>query len=205
MDVAAFAVVRATPLDVKAEADLHFLEGINQLIGHGWPYTAPGVEYPGWRFYAAAVFGEKNPWWIAMPDLSRYLQRISHLMRQGQPANDVALYLPTSDAWASFSAGRVHMIETLKEHIGSDVISRILRPGTTSTSSMTKRCAISGASKRMRWCWAQTSTKPSCCPTSNAFHWRRYGKLEEFARNGGRVDCDAPPAFYRAGIQSDRG
>ena len=30
---------RATPLDVKAEADLHFLQGINQLIGHGWPYT----------------------------------------------------------------------------------------------------------------------------------------------------------------------
>ncbi|MDQ2920050.1 MAG: glycoside hydrolase, partial [Acidobacteriota bacterium] len=30
-------VFRATPLDMKAEADLHFLIGINQLIGHGWP------------------------------------------------------------------------------------------------------------------------------------------------------------------------
>ena len=33
-------VFRATPLDMKAEADLHFLQGINQLIGHGWPYSA---------------------------------------------------------------------------------------------------------------------------------------------------------------------
>src|SRR4029077_9232295 len=74
---------RATSLDMKAEADRHFLEGINQLIGHGWPYTAPGVEYPGWRFYAAAVFDEKNPWWIAMPDVTRYLQRVSFMMRQG--------------------------------------------------------------------------------------------------------------------------
>ena len=32
---------RATPLDMKAEADLHFLQGINQLIGHGWPSTPP--------------------------------------------------------------------------------------------------------------------------------------------------------------------
>ena len=32
-------VFSATPLDMKAEADLHFLEGINQLIGHGWPYS----------------------------------------------------------------------------------------------------------------------------------------------------------------------
>ncbi|MGA8672151.1 MAG: glycosyl hydrolase, partial [Terracidiphilus sp.] len=30
---------RATPLDMKAEADLHFLQGINQLVGHGWPYS----------------------------------------------------------------------------------------------------------------------------------------------------------------------
>ena len=32
---------RATPLDMKAEADRHFLQGINQLIGHGWPYSPP--------------------------------------------------------------------------------------------------------------------------------------------------------------------
>ncbi|HWC17588.1 MAG TPA: glycosyl hydrolase, partial [Terriglobales bacterium] len=68
-------VFRATPLDMKAEADRHFLEGINQLIGHGWPYTPGNVDYPGWRFYAAAVFDEKNPWWIVMPEITAYLQR----------------------------------------------------------------------------------------------------------------------------------
>lgn len=37
---------RATPVDLKGEAHEHFLLGINQLIGHGWPYSprdAPGV------------------------------------------------------------------------------------------------------------------------------------------------------------------
>jgi hypothetical protein len=38
---------RATPLDMKAEADLHFLQGINQLIGHGWPYSRPRPATPG--------------------------------------------------------------------------------------------------------------------------------------------------------------
>ena len=33
-----------------------------------------------------------------MPDITAYLQRVSFLLRQGQPANDVALYLPTDDA-----------------------------------------------------------------------------------------------------------
>ena len=59
---------------MKAEADRHFLMGINQLIGHGWPYTSEGVEYPGWRFYASAVFDEKNPWWNVMPDVTKYIQ-----------------------------------------------------------------------------------------------------------------------------------
>jgi hypothetical protein len=122
-------VFRATPLDMKAEADLHFLQGVNQLIGHGWPYTPEGVAYPGWRFYAAGVFNDKNPWWIVMPDLARYLQRVSFMLRQGQPANDVALYLPTDDAWARITGGRAHLLDGLRERLGPDVIAGVLDAG----------------------------------------------------------------------------
>ncbi|MCW5978562.1 MAG: hypothetical protein KIT09_10820 [Bryobacteraceae bacterium] len=120
---------RATPLDLKAEADRHFLQGINELNGHGWPYSPPGAEYPGWRFYAAAALNENNPWWIVMPDVARYLQRLSFLLRQGRPANDVALYLPNGDAWASFRLGKVHMIEALRERVGDRVIAAVLEAG----------------------------------------------------------------------------
>jgi hypothetical protein len=122
-------VFRATPLDLKAEADRHFLQGINQLIGHGWPYTAPGVEYPGWRFYAAGVYNEKNPWWPVMPDVSLYLQRLSYLLRQGQPVSDVALYMPNDDAWSHFSTGNIHMIEMLREMVGPQIIPKVLESG----------------------------------------------------------------------------
>jgi hypothetical protein len=122
-------VFRATPLDLKAEANLHFLQGVNQLIGHGWPYSAENAEYPGWRFYAAGVFNEKNPWWIVMPDLARYLQRTSYLLRQGQPANDVALYLPVSDAYAGFSPGRANLIDSLRDRVGPDAIPAVLDAG----------------------------------------------------------------------------
>ena len=122
-------VFRATPLDLKAEADLHFLQGVNQLIGHGWGYTPPGVEYPGWRFYAAGAYSEQNPWWIVMPDLSGYLQRLSYLMRQGKPQNDVALYLPNADAYAGFSAGRVHLIDAERELVGEKVMPAIFEAG----------------------------------------------------------------------------
>ncbi len=38
---------RATPLDLKGEAHEHLLAGINQFIGHGWPYS-PRPTPPGW-------------------------------------------------------------------------------------------------------------------------------------------------------------
>ena len=113
---------RATPLDMKAEADRFFLQGINQLMGHGWSYSPPSAGEPGWRFYAAAVFNTHNPWWIVMPDVARYLQRISWILRQGQPANDVALYLPEDDAYAAFTPGEASL---------SDLMPRWITPGLT--------------------------------------------------------------------------
>ena len=95
---------RATPLDMKAEADLHFLQGINQLVGHGWPYSPEEAGEPGWRMYAAAALNAHNPWSFVMPDLARYLQRVSFALRQGKPANDVALLLPNDDVWSTFAA-----------------------------------------------------------------------------------------------------
>jgi hypothetical protein len=92
----------ATPLDMKAEADLHFLQGINQLVGHGWPYSPDEAGEPGWRMYAAGALNAHNPWSFAMSDLTGYLQRVSFLLRQGKPANDVAVLLPNDDVWASF-------------------------------------------------------------------------------------------------------
>jgi hypothetical protein len=95
---------RATPLDMKAEADLHFLQGINQLVGHGWPTSPADAVEPGWRMYAAGAFNAHNPWFPVMPDLAAYLQRVSFALRLGKPTNDVALLLPNDDVWASFKA-----------------------------------------------------------------------------------------------------
>jgi hypothetical protein len=122
-------VFRATPLDMKAEADLHFLQGINQLVGHGFPYSPPEAGEPGWRFYAAAVLNDHNPWWLVMPDVTAYLQRVSFLLRQGQPANDIAVYLPTADAFAGFTLGKDSVNQAMDGLIGQTVIPQILDAG----------------------------------------------------------------------------
>jgi hypothetical protein len=176
---------RATPLDVKAEADLHFLQGINQLIGHGWPYTAPGIQYPGWRFYAAAVFDEKNPWWIVMPDVAKYLQRVSYMMRQGQPANDVAVYLPNDDGWAHMNPGNPQLIDVQRDHLGKDLMPAILESGYNldffDDDALKQVGRVDNGSLRL----GENKYKVVILPGVERIPLATFRTLQEFARAGG--------------------
>ncbi|MGA2799319.1 MAG: glycosyl hydrolase, partial [Thermoguttaceae bacterium] len=178
-------VFRASPLDVKAEADLHFLQGVNQMIGHGWPYSPPGIEYPGWRFYASMVFGESNPWWIVMPDLSKYLRRVSYMMRQGQPANDVALYLADSDVWAGFVPGRVPMNTAISRRLGKVVMRQILESGYNLDFFDDGLLDMRGKVEGGALTFGDLKYKVVVLPGVERIPPLTIRKLEEFAKGGG--------------------
>src|SRR3954470_10247039 len=178
-------VFRATPLDMKAEADRHFLQGINQLVGHGWPYTPEDVEYPGWRFYAAAVFDEKNPWWLVMPDVTKYLQRTSYMLRQGQSANDVAVYLPTDDAWAHFRPGKVDLFEMLQDQLGSSIISGIVAAGFDLDFFDDDAIRHVGKIEQNSFVLGSNHYRAIVLPAVERIPLDTFRKFEEFVANGG--------------------
>lgn len=167
---------RATPLDMKAEADILFLQGINQLIGHGWPYTPPGVAEPGWSLYAAAVFSDQNPWWLVMPDISRYLQRVSYVLRQGRPANDVAILLPTNDAWAATKPGRATVSDEMHNYVTPALTAQLLDAGYgfdyIDAASLDK---------------LQGRYRVLLLPKMTRIDASTYKKVEQFTRRGGTV------------------
>jgi hypothetical protein len=106
---------RATPLDLKGEAHEHFLNGVNQLVGHGWPYSPSDAPGLGWFFYAAGALDDRNPWWPAMPELARYLARLCWLLQQGEPVRDIAMYLPNEDLFAIMGAAQGGSLDTWRE------------------------------------------------------------------------------------------
>ena len=106
---------RATPLDLKGEAHEHLLNGINQLIGHGWPYSPTDAPGLGWFFYASGALDDRNPWWPAMPELTRYLSRLCWLLQQGEPIADVALYVPNEDLFATMGRAQGGSLDTWRE------------------------------------------------------------------------------------------
>jgi hypothetical protein len=95
---------RATPLDLKGEAHEHLLNGINQFIGHGWPYSPADAPGLGWFFYAAGALDDRNPWWPVMPQLNAYLARLCWLLQQGEPVADVAIYVSSEDLFTTMGA-----------------------------------------------------------------------------------------------------
>jgi hypothetical protein len=176
---------RATPLDLKAEADIHFLQGINQLIGHGWAYTPPQIEYPGWRFYAAGEYSERNPWWIVMPDLTKYLQRMSWLMRQGKPQNDVALYLPNADAYAHFSAGKVHLIDMERELVGEKLMPGLFESGYNLDFFDDAMFSTVGKIEKDDLSLGASRYKAVVLPGIERMPLESLRKLDDFVKNGG--------------------
>jgi len=186
-------VFRATPLDMKAEADRHFLQGINQLVGHGWPYSPPQAGEPGWHFYAAGALNAHNPWFMAMPQIARYLQRVSFLLRQGTPVTDVALYLPTADAYAGFTLGHDSVNEAMGRSIGPDIVPQILDAGYNFDCIDDDGIVNAGVPYRVL-----------ILPSVERIPLAVYRKIEEYVRKGGIAIATgrAPslaPGFKEAG------
>ena len=119
----------ASPLDMKAEADRMFVQGVTQIIGHGWPYTPPNAPEPGYQLYAAAVFNHHQPWYVAMPEVSRYLARVSYLLRQGAPANQVAVLLPNDDVYAVNRPGKTSLSAEMPKFIKPELVQQIMDSG----------------------------------------------------------------------------
>lgn len=119
----------ASPLDMKAEADRMFVQGINQIVGHGWPYTPPNAPEPGYQLYAAAVFNHHQPWYMVMPEINRYLSRVSYLMRQGAPANQIAVFLPNDDVYAVNKPGKPSLSGHLQDWVKPELIQQIMDAG----------------------------------------------------------------------------
>lgn len=86
--------------DVKKAIDLFLLGGVNHTFYHGANYTPKDDPWPGWLFYAAVHFTPNNPFWADFGKLNNYVARVQSFMQQGEPSNDVLLYLPIYDAYA---------------------------------------------------------------------------------------------------------
>ncbi|WP_234569818.1 glycosyl hydrolase [Rhodohalobacter sp. 614A] len=91
--------------DVKRAVDRFFISGINHIFYHGTAYSPEEDEWPGWLFYAAVHFNERNPFWNQFADFNSYVARVQSFLQSGKPDNDILFYYPIHDQWAEPGPG----------------------------------------------------------------------------------------------------
>lgn len=104
-------VFEATLEYIKQATDLNFAGGINRFVLHGFNYSPPEAQFPGWiRF--GTYFNENNPWWPFIKYWSDYCARLCQIFQESQPVADVAILGPTPDVWREHGLDRNPWITT---------------------------------------------------------------------------------------------
>lgn len=83
--------------DLKLVADALFANGINKIIWHGKPHNPKDSDTIS--FYATVHLGSDGSLAQEIPSFNDYLNKVSAYMNKGNSYSDVAVYLPTEDAW----------------------------------------------------------------------------------------------------------
>lgn len=87
--------------DIKTALDRFMLNGVNHLFYHGTAYSPQGEPWPGWLFYAAVHLNNRNPLWKDVYVLNKYVERCQSFLQNTLPDNDILLYFPIYDAFAT--------------------------------------------------------------------------------------------------------
>jgi hypothetical protein len=89
-----------TPLSIaKPELDLLFVNGVNQVIFHGTPYSPDDAAWPGWLFYASVNMSPTNSIWRDAPAMFSYIARSQSFLQSGRSDNESLVYYPMYDFW----------------------------------------------------------------------------------------------------------
>ncbi|MBN2088625.1 hypothetical protein JW964_03385 [candidate division KSB1 bacterium] len=90
---------------IKIAGDQSNLSGVNHSILHGFNYSHPNTEFPGWVRYGT-FFNERNPWWPYLRNWTDYKARLSSLLQNAEPQADIAILHPLADIWMNYGLQR---------------------------------------------------------------------------------------------------
>lgn len=86
---------------IKPQVDELFVSGINHVFFHGTTYTPEKEPFPGWLFYASTNYGPHSHFDKHFHLLNAYIARVQGYLQDSRAANDVLVYFPIHDLWAS--------------------------------------------------------------------------------------------------------
>ncbi|WP_367389869.1 glycosyl hydrolase [Lewinella sp. LCG006] len=116
--------------NLKENLDRYLVNGVNHLVYHGNTYSPKDDAFPGRLFYAAFHANSRNPMWKDLRAVNEYVTRTQSFLQQGTSANDILLYFPIYDRFATtteellqhFDGHGPHLDETAVAEIGEQLL-----------------------------------------------------------------------------------
>jgi hypothetical protein len=96
-------VFNETPELLKVAADQSIISGATHAVFHGFNYSPPDAEFPGWVRYGT-FFNERHPCWPYFAYFFKYRARLSAILQQADMFADIAILPPIADMWSKFGA-----------------------------------------------------------------------------------------------------
>jgi hypothetical protein len=87
--------------DIRKAVNLFFLSGVNHVFYHGTCYSPQEEPWPGRLFYAAVHLNPRNSLWNDFDALNMYVTRCQSFLQQSHADNDILLYFPIYDRFAT--------------------------------------------------------------------------------------------------------
>ena len=115
--------------NLKAAADSIFLDGINQIVNHGYSYSKADSGEDMLAFYASTNINHTNTWWKYYKIISVYMNRVCDFMQRGKAVVTTAIYLPQHDIWAETPIADTHMCMKLNERLEVPCVDGIHKAG----------------------------------------------------------------------------
>lgn len=162
--------------NMKAAADSIFLDGMNQIVNHGYSYS-PKEGEGMLSFYASTNINHTNTWWKHYKNISVYINRVCDFMQRGEAVVSTAIYLPQHDIWAEMPIADTHMCMKLDERLESSCINAIHKAGFW----------FDYVNDNMLENWEAYSYDTLLLIECDRIPVETMQKIREFAESGGRV------------------
>ena len=115
--------------NLKAAVDSIFLDGVNQIVNHGYSYSKADAGEDMLAFYASTNINHTNTWWKYYRLIGLYINRVCDFMQRGNAVVSTAIYLPQHDIWAGMPLSDTHMCMKLNERLAGACVDGIHKAG----------------------------------------------------------------------------
>lgn len=172
---------------LKVGSDMSAISGTTHSVWHGFNYSPADAPFPGWVQYGS-FHNEKNTWWPYVKNLNDYRARMSSQLQNADMHTDIAILPANYDMWTSLGVQTEPFPVRLNIPYTSLIWEAIHKNG-GGADYVSDNILKDAKVEKGRICYGPKSYGTLFLVEVSGITPEALGKIEEFARGGGRVFC----------------